>query len=253
MRSVTSHPLDAINTRPFDAADSQQSIGTSADHLGVLLQSVAIAQPGVPIDVVGHSQGGVVARLAVERSSAENQLPSEVQTLVTVSSPQQGAPLATGVVALGDTPGGAAALSQLRAAGVAENLDNRLPALADLAETSATMDELHTRQVPRGVRFVTIGGSGDLVVPGSTAGDSAADASIILPTPMGKEAHSSLPSTPAAKREIGLAVARMGPTCQTFVVAVSGFLTAETVRYGETIASATAAIGAGVLPIPPAN
>ena len=62
-----------------------------------------------------------------------------------------------------------------------------------------------------------------------------------------------LPSTPAAKREIGLAVARMGPTCQTFVVAVSGFLTAETVRYGETIASATAAIGAGVLPIPPAN
>ena len=253
VRSVASHPLDAIKTRPFDAADSQQSIGTSADHLGALLQSVAIAQPGVPIDVVGHSQGGVVARLAVERSGAENRLPSEVETLVTVSSPQQGAPLATGVVALGDTPGGAAALSQLRAAGVAENLDNRLPALADLAETSATMDELHTRQVPRGVRFVTIGGSGDLVVPGSTAGDSAADASIILPTPMGKEAHSSLPSTPVATREIGLAVARMGPTCQSFGVAVSGFLTAETVRYGETIASATAAIGAGVLPIPPAG
>ena len=94
VRSVASHPLDAIKTRPFDAADSQQSIGTSADHLGALLQSVAIAQPGVPIDVVGHSQGGVVARLAVERSGAENRLPSEVETLVTVSSPQQGAPLA---------------------------------------------------------------------------------------------------------------------------------------------------------------
>ncbi len=115
------------------------------------------------------------------------------------------------------------------------------------------MDELHSRQMPSSVRFVTIGGSGDLVVPGSSAGDSAADASIILPTPLGKEAHGSLPSTPAATREIGLAVARMGPTCQSLGVALSGFLTAETVRYGETLASATAAIGAGVLPIPPAD
>lgn len=253
LRSVVSQPLDAITTRPFTATDSQQSVGTSADRLADLLQSVAIAQPGVPIDVVGHSQGGVVARLAVERSGAEKQLPSEVQTLVTVSSPQQGAPLATGVVALADTPGGAAALSQVRAAGMADDLDNRRPALADLAETSATMDELHNRPIPAGVRFVTIGGSGDLVVPGSSAGDSSADASIILPTAIGKEAHGSLPSTPEATREIGLAVAGMGPTCQSFGVALSGFLTAETVRYGETLASANAAIGAGVLPIPPAD
>ena len=253
VRSVVSHPLDAITTRPFDAADSQQSVGTSADRLADLLQSVAIAQPGVPIDVVGHSQGGVVARLAVERSGAENRLPSEVETLVTVSSPQQGAPLATGVVALGDTPGGAAALSQVRAAGMADELDNRMPALTDLAETSATMDELHSRPMPSGVRFVTIGGSGDLVVPGSSAGDSSADASIILPTAIGKEAHGLLPSTPEATREIGLAVAGMGPTCQSFGVALSGFLTGETVRYGETLASANAAIGAGVLPIPPAD
>ena len=253
VRSVVSHPLDAITTRPFDAADSQQSVGTSADRLADLLQSVAIAQPGVPIDVVGHSQGGVVARLAVERSGAENRLPSEVETLVTVSSPQPGAPLATGVVALGGTPGGAAALSQVRAAGMADELDNRMPALTDLAETSATMDELHSRPMPSGVRFVTIGGSGDLVVPGSSAGDSSADASIILPTAIGKEAHGSLPSTPEATREIGLAVAGMGPTCQSFGVALSGFLTGETVRYGETLASANAAIGAGVLPIPPAD
>jgi pimeloyl-ACP methyl ester carboxylesterase len=253
LRSVVSQPLGAITTRPFTATDSQQSVGTSADRLADLLQSVAIAQPGVPIDLVGHSQGGVVARLAVERSGAENRLPSEVETLVTVSSPQQGAPLATGVVALGDTPGGAAALSQVRAAGMADELDNRMPALTDLAETSATMDELHSRPMASGVRFVTIGGSGDLVVPGSSAGDPAADASIILPTPIGKEAHGSLPSTPAATREIGLAVAGMGPTCQSFGVALSGVLTAETIRYGETLASANAAIGAGVLAIPPAD
>lgn len=252
-RSVSSHPLNAIATRPFDSLDSQQSVGTSADRLSALLQSVAAAQPGTPIDVVAHSQGGVVARLAVERSGAASRLPSEVDTLVTLSSPQQGAPLATAVVALGESPGGAAALSQIRAAGAADELSNHLPAISDLAETSPIIDELHQRPMPEGVRFVAIGGSGDLVVPGSAAIDQAADASIILPTDIGKEAHGTLPSSPAATREIGLAVAGMGPTCQSLGLATKAFVTAETIRYGQTVAAASAAIAAGVLPIPPAD
>ena len=252
-RSVSSHPLDAIATREFDSLDSQQSVGTSADHLSALLQSVSAAQPGIPIDVVAHSQGGVVARLAVERSGAAGRLPSEVGTLVTLSSPQQGAPLATGVVALGDSPGGAAALSQVRAGEAADELDNHLPAISDLAETSPIIDELHQRPMPDGVRFVTIGGSGDLVVPGSAAIDQTADASVILPTDIGKEVHGTLASNPAATREIGLAVAGMGPTCQRLGPATKAFVTAETIRYGQTVASATAAVAAGVLPIPPAD
>ena len=251
VRSGASQPFSAIATRSFTSLDSQQSVGASADRLSALLQSVAAAQPGVPIDVVAHSQGGVVARLAVERSGAEDRLPAEVHTLVTVSSPQQGAPLATAVVALSDSPGGAAALTQIRAAGAADDLDNHRPAISDLAETSSIIDELHQRPLPEGLRFVTIGGSGDLVVPGSVAIDPAADASVILPTDIGKEAHGTLPSSPAATREIGLAVAGMGPTCQSLGAATSAFVTAETIRYGESVAGATAAVAAGVLPIPP--
>jgi len=251
IRSVSSPSFSAIASHPFTARDSQQSIGTSADHLSDLLQSVATAEPGVPIDVVAHSQGGVVARLAVERSGAQNRLPTEVDTLVTVSSPQQGAPLATSVVALEESPGGVAALAQVHAAGAADDLDNHLPAISELAETSPVINELHQRPMPDGVRFVTIGGSGDLVVPGTTAIDPVADASIILPTAIGKETHGSLPSSPAATREIGLAVAGMGPTCQGFGDASQAFVTAESIRYGETVAGATAAVAAGVLPIPP--
>jgi len=176
LQSVATRPFDAIASRPFDAIDSQQSISTSADRLRVLLQSVSAAQPGVPVDVIAHSQGGVVARLAIERAGAEDQLPGEVSTLVTVSSPQQGAPLATTIAALADSPGGTAALSQLRAAGVADELDNRHPAIGDLAETSAVMDELHDLPMPDAVRFVTIGGSGDVVVPGTVAVDGDGDA-----------------------------------------------------------------------------
>ena len=250
-RSVSSQPLSAIATHSFTSLDSQQSVETSADRLSALLQSVAAAQPGVPIDVVAHSQGGVVARLAVERSGAEDRLPAEVDTLVTVSSPQQGAPLATAVVALGDSPGGSAALTQVRDAGAAEDLDDHLPAISDLAETSPIIDELQQRPMPDGVRFVTIGGSGDVVVPGTVAVDPTADASIILPTDIGKEAHGTLPSSPAATREIGLAVAGMGPTCQRLAAATTAFLTAETIRYGESVAGGTAAVVAGVLPILP--
>lgn len=253
VRSVSHQPFDAIATHPFTSLDSQQSIGTSADRLSALLQSVAAAQPGVPIDVIAHSQGGVVARLAVERSGAEDRLPEEVDTLVTVSSPQQGAPLATGVVALGDSPGGSAALSQIHDAGVADDLDNRLPAISELAETSSIVEELHQRPIPDGVRFVTIGGSGDLVVPGTAALDPAADASVILPTEVGKEAHGTLPSSPAATRELGLAIAGMGATCQSFGEASKTFLTAESIRYGESVIGAGAAVAAGVLPIPPSD
>ena len=253
VRAVADRGLDDIPSRPFDALDSQQSIGTSADRLSTLLRSVAAAEPGVPIDVIAHSQGGVVARLAIERAGDDARLPDEVDTLVTVSSPQQGAPLATGVVAMGDSPGGAAALSQVRAAGLADELDDRLPAIAELAETSSIIDELHRRPVPDGVRFVTIGGSGDLVVPGSVAIDDVADHAIILPTDVGTEVHGTLPSNPAATREIGLAVAGLGPTCQGAGAALSAFVEAETIRFGETASAAALAVAAGVLPLPPAD
>ena len=119
--------------------------------------------------------------------------------------------------------------------------------------TGLTIDELHRRPVPDGVRFVTIGGSGDLVVPGSVAIDDVADHAIILPTDVGTEVHGTLPSNPAATREIGLAVAGLGPTCQGAGAALSAFVEAETIRFGETASAAALAVAAGVLPLPPAD
>lgn len=250
-QAVVARPLDAIPSRSFDSLDSQQSIGVSADRLAALLQSVATAQPGVPIDVLAHSQGGVVARLAIERAGAEGRLPEEVNTLVTIASPQQGAPLATGVVALGDSPGGAAALAQLRVSGLVDELDHHRPAIGELSEVSPVMAELHDRAMPERVRFVTIGGSGDLVVPGTSALDGGADGTVILPTAVGKEAHGALPSSPAVTRELALAVAGRGPTCQSLGTAMSMFLQSETIRFGQASAAAATAVGAGVLPVPP--
>jgi len=235
---VVDDPFVAITERGFDTRDSQQSLSESADRLGALLQQVAAAEPGVPIDVIAHSQGGVVARLAVSRAGDEARLPSTVESVVTVASPHQGAPLATAVDALDHSPGGRASLSRARV--VADGLDERLPAIGDLAETSSTMAELHARAVPDRVHYVTIGGSGDLVVPGTAALDPRADATVLLPTAVGTGPHGEVASAAATTREIGLAVAGRGPTCRSLASVAVSATTAEAIRWSESALGAAA-------------
>ena len=234
--------------RPFTSIDSQQPIGVSADRLAALVDSVAAAHPGVPIDVLAHSQGGLVARLGLERAAATDHLPAAVSTLVTVGSPHEGAPLASGIDLLRRSPAGAEALGSLRGTGALGPLDERSPAVADLSEFSPVIEELHRRDLPEHVRFVSLGGSGDLVVPGTVSQDDVADDQRILPTAVGTAAHGELPSDPRVTREIGLAVAGLGLTCQSWKDALGAFLTAESVRAGETAGLLSAAVSAGTVP-----
>ena len=242
----------------FSGEDSQQPISVSADRLGVLIADVARAQPGVPIDLLAHSQGGVVARLAIERAAAAGRLPDTVRTLVTVGSPHAGAPLATGVGAMQLSPAGRMVLAELRSSGVAGPLDDRLPAMTDLAATSPVMAELHDRPMPKRVRFVSLGGSGDLIVPGVATGDTGDTGDSgpldqrILPTPISTGAHGALTSDPRTTREIALAVTGSPLTCQSMHEAMGAFLEAEAVSTVETVTTLSAAtagvVAGGALP-----
>ncbi len=237
----------AIGMTEFDAIDSQQPIGESADRLSDLLASVAAARPGSPIDVLAHSQGGIVARLAIERSAAEGNLPGRVENLVTIGTPHQGAPLATGIEALRVSPGGEGSLSLIRSSGAADELDDRRPAITQLSEISPVIAEIHDRPMPEQVRFVSLGAAGDLVVPGVAVGDPAAESHRILPSAIGTEAHGDLASDPRTTREIGLAISGLPLGCQSFAEAARSFVTAETVRLGES-AMAVAGIGISLSP-----
>jgi pimeloyl-ACP methyl ester carboxylesterase len=227
----------------FDAIDSQQSIDDSAARLADLLESVAAARPGIPIDVLAHSQGGIVARLAIGRSEAGGHLPEGVENLVTIGTPHGGAPLATGIETLRTVPGGDAPLAIIRSSGAADELDDRHPAISQLSETSAIIAEIRDRPMPDQVRFVSLGAAGDLVVPGTVTADSAAESHRILPSSIGAQAHGDLASDPRTTREIGLAVAGMPLGCQSLGEAARSYLTAESVRVAE---SAMSAMGAGI-------
>lgn len=231
-----------ITERAFTSIDSQQSISVSADRLATLVGSIAAQRPGVPIDVLAHSQGGIVARLGIERAAASGRLPGEVGNLVTVGTPHRGAPLAAGVRALGASSGGAATLTEVRASGAAGPLDDRRPAFAQLAPGSTVQSELHDRPLPDSVRFTAIGAAGDLIVPGTTALDPAADVSVLLPSPIGTEAHGELPSRPDTTREVALALSGAAPGCRSLTDTVTTTARAETVRWGEAVLGAGAAL-----------
>ncbi len=244
--------LADIPVHPFTAADSQQDLEVSADRLEVLLATVARAEPGVPIDVIAHSQGGVVARLGVVEAGAAGTLPTTVENLVTVGTPHQGAPLATGALALQQSATGRVGLGVLRAADVVPDLDDRLPATTQLSETSPVLEHMRELEIPPGVRFTSLGGAGDITVPGTATADPQADTHLLIPTPVGIDAHGDLTTMPETTREIGLAVAGKGPTCQSVWDAGSAFAEAELVRGTETAGALGLAVAGAAIDTAPA-
>jgi hypothetical protein len=86
--------------RPYQSVDTHHGIDRAARDLRDLLRELQRAQPGRPVDLVGHSQGGVVADhyLRHYHDPLDPTLPP-IGNLVTFAAPFGGAPLAN----LGDS------------------------------------------------------------------------------------------------------------------------------------------------------
>ena len=102
---------------------------------------------------------------------------------------------------------------------------------------------MHDIPIPDGVRFTSLGASGDLVVPGTATDDPQADTHRLIPTDVYLDAHGDLTKMPETTREIRLAIAGLGPTCQTLSEAMGAFAEAELIRTGESVAGADLAAG----------
>ncbi|MEO7836198.1 MAG: peptidoglycan DD-metalloendopeptidase family protein [Acidimicrobiales bacterium] len=190
----------------YGPADTQVDIALSGERLRALLDRIHAAHPNAAIDVIAHSQGGIVTRSALGPRA-----PPGVAHVVTLGSPHQGADLATALALTARTPKGAQvqwAISRLGITGI----DPRSRSVRQLAETSGFMRRLNSQPLPEGVRFTSIAARGDVVVPSPRSRLRGATYKVVsVPT---LNHHNALPGSAAATREIALARAGMAPTCE---------------------------------------
>ena len=226
-----------LPTSHYDAPDTQRDLRDQGAALADLIEQVAEAAPGVPVDLYAHSQGGVVVRLALielERRHGEAWL-ARLGLVATLASPHGGADLATGVHAISATRSGDRLLDGF-AAVTGQELDHDAPSVAQLSETSDVVAELRRHPVPPVVEAVSIAARGDVIVPVPRSVAPGME-EVVVPL-MGTSAHRDLPGSAASTRELGLALAGRPPGCQSLTAALLDQSVGEGVSLAEDLGGA---------------
>lgn len=184
---------------PYARVETYRGLRASAERLRTLLERIATRAPGRHVDLIAHSQGGLVARLFLESlaGSWDPKLPV-VDHLVTLSTPNSGAPLAGDVAGLDRTLTGGKlmdAVSQWARSG-GPIPDPRSPATAELAPGSGFLDALAREDVAFGTRALSLGIANDWLVPP----DRAALPHELSPVvgPRNLSGHGAITSSPEA-------------------------------------------------------
>jgi hypothetical protein len=234
--------LPGVPIRPYDRADSTGDIDAAAGRLRRLLESIRQHHPGVPVDLIAHSQGGLVARAALGESfdRFDPTIPT-IEHLVTLGTPHRGAPLATAAAAVGTSASG-----QLALHGVDALTDGAVPAgsdaVADLGETSGFVRDLRSRPLPAGARVTSVAADGDRVVP--AVGNALPGATNVLVPLRDGSVHDRLPGSAVAAREVALALADRAPTCRSTTggLALSTVVDVEENAFGAVVGTAFQAL-----------
>ncbi|HWC12430.1 MAG TPA: peptidoglycan DD-metalloendopeptidase family protein, partial [Acidimicrobiales bacterium] len=218
--------------QPYHGRDTTTDIRTSARRLRQLLERVARERPGVPVDIIAHSQGGIVARqaLAHETDAGDPQLP-HLNALVLLGAPNTGADLATAANMVGHSTSGYAVETGLALAR-SDGPDLSGKSVHQLAETSSLLARLSTTPPPAGVHVTSIGARYDLVVPARHSRLEGAH-NIVVDAGMQPDSHMTLPASAPAWREVALAIARRSPTCQSLPDMVTDAVATEVITHAE--------------------
>ncbi|HUR49046.1 MAG TPA: peptidoglycan DD-metalloendopeptidase family protein [Acidimicrobiales bacterium] len=195
-----------VGQRGYGPEDTQNGFEESGAKLAAFLSHLHRENPGVPIVLIAHSQGGLVSRAAIACGGAG---PAAVSDLITLATPHHGSDVATG---LGEVRGHLAAQVPVDVAGRAlAGVDPGSESVQQLSETSEFIRD--QPPVPDRIRFTSIAGTGDPVVAAPRARVEGADNRLVSAgTQFGD--HDALPGHANARREMALALAGMAATCQ---------------------------------------
>ncbi|MFP4512056.1 MAG: peptidoglycan DD-metalloendopeptidase family protein [Acidimicrobiales bacterium] len=241
--------LAHIETTDYDRAESSTGLGSRGALLADLLTEVARSAPDATVDVYAHSQGGVVARLALRELESRERGREVIERLglvATMATPHQGADLATLAVEASTLSGGPSLLESIEAA-TGSTTDPRGTNLPDLSRRSDLLLELQSRPLPGGPDYLSIGASGDpVVLDRRTRLDGARQVTVPI---VGAGAHGAVPGHEATTRELALGLADMGPACRGLFETMGDHLASEMVLTATSLVGL--AITGATLPIGP--
>jgi murein DD-endopeptidase MepM/ murein hydrolase activator NlpD len=201
----------------YTAADTHGPIEIAAARLGRQLRAMQQEEPGREVDLIAHSQGGVVVDyfLTHDYHPADPGLPP-LGNVVTLSSPHEGAPLATAGAQVRSTAAGRLVLDG--AESFTPLPPPSSPAVQELAEHSSFMEHLWDQGVPEHFDFTTIGASEDVVVPGTQISVPGATETVVAGD--GLDEHNSIVSDSDALRAVRAALEGRPPPCVSITTAL---------------------------------
>jgi hypothetical protein len=181
-------------------------------HLAEQLKRAQREHPGREVDLIAHSQGGVVVDVFLQDyyDAADPEYPP-IGTVVTLSSPHEGAPLATAAADWQASPVGKelveAAEEGLSVAPVSA------PSVRQLDEHSRFLRDLWDDRLPDHIDFTTIGASDDILVP-ATQVDVPDATKVVVGVGGGPlDDHTNIPRDPGALRVVRAALEGRAPPC----------------------------------------
>lgn len=200
--------------RPYGRRDTWGDLRRAALRLRALLVRIARRHPGTRVDLLAHSQGGVVSRVLLEglAQSWDPSLP-RIEHLVTLATPHRGAALAELRADLDDTVTGRWVVNGLAAwARRGGPLPHpRSVAVRQLAPGSQLMTWLATEDVTYGTRVLSLASAGDAIVPAPRSTLAGAQNRVLAPR--GWNAHSALVRSEDARAHTHAFLRDSAPSC----------------------------------------
>ncbi|MCU1448171.1 MAG: peptidase [Acidimicrobiales bacterium] len=216
---------------PYDKGDTEVDLRTSGARLRALLERIQYEHPGVPVDVLAHSQGGLVTRAALAPGwdRFDPRLP-RLGAIVTMGSPHHGTDAASALALVRRNPASGALLAGVHRA--LPSADNpRAVSIAQMSEGSGFIARLNDTPLPTGVHVTSVAARQDWLVPAAhTHLAGARNVTVDVPS---ATAHDALPSSVAGRRETALALNGMPPTCHSLLTTVADTVVSEAIRRAE--------------------
>jgi Peptidase family M23 len=205
----------------YRASHTRGDLQAAGERLSEQLKRSQRDHPGREVDLIAHSQGGVVVDVFLQDFyDAGNPEYPPLGTVVTMSSPHEGAPLATSAANWRESPVGRKVVDAAeRRVPVAPA---SAPSVRQLDEDSRFLRELWDDRLPEHVDFTTIGATDDLLVP-ATQVDVPEASKVVVNVGGGPlDDHTNIPRDPNALRVVRSALEGRPPPCVGAVEGLRG-------------------------------